>query len=126
MAVRVQGQRIQHTHPAEAISTVDGVKIIQQGWNGSLLSTEDGTGFCEADVFRGEQFAFADQFSVMEVQIVGHRMGANDGCNLGCQKFRERFDFVKSASAFIKVDVRTFPHPALGVITIRTKLWGNR
>ena len=69
MTVGVEDEGIQHAHAAESIARTDALKIIQQLWqrNGAR---EDTAGRGKTNFFAGKQFALADQFAVVTVQII--------------------------------------------------------
>ena len=121
MAIRVKGQRIQYAHPPESIAAAKLLEIAEHSRNCAVLG-KDACRLGEAKVLCGEQPTFADKLIPVEVQIIVHIAGAENGCKLGCQELRQRLDLIAAATGLIKVDAVILPDPALSVVAVRTKL----
>ena len=69
VAIRIQGDRVEHTHPAEVAVAAESLAIIQQARDG-LLSLEHSAGLGKTCRFRCEQRAFAHKLVMIEFQII--------------------------------------------------------
>ena len=125
MTVGIENQRVQNAHPAEVFSTVKFLEVIKKNRD-RTLALEDACCLCKALVFGGKQTAFTDKLTTVEIQVVVHVTGTQNGCELCCQELRQRLYFKTAAAGLIKEDVLPFSDPTFSVIAVGTKLRRSR
>ena len=125
VAIRIQGDCIQNTHPPKVAVAAENLAIVQQPGD-RLLFTEYSAGLDQAGRFRCEQRAFTHQLIVIQFQIILHRIRADALGQLRYQELRYRFNHMQAAAAFIKPDPVRITYPALGVIAVRAEFRRSR
>ena len=121
MPIGIQGQGIQHAHPAKSVFASEAFAALQQSRHG-LFSPEDGACLGKTRGFAGKERAFTHELVVIHRQVILHMAGAESLCQLGDQELRNRFDDMQAAAAFVEPNPVFVPDPALGIGSVCAKL----